>query len=466
MNIRGKMFLDLKDKELFRRAGDYALEYAEAALDRNVFPDDKALKNLVFFEEEMPVDSLDAASILDLLHKYGSPATVSQIGGRYFGFVNGGVVPASLAVKWLTDFWDQNTPIYVTSPVVSKIESVVEKWLKQIFSLPDETVAGFVSGSSMAILCGLAAARFRILEKQGWDVNKKGLAGAPSFRVVLGRQAHGTVTKGLALLGIGSDQLEYADADDQGRIIPENLPVLDERTILILQAGHVSTGSFDPFDKIMPIAEAAGAWIHIDGAFGLWAAGSGKFNKLTIKMNRADSWSADGHKTLNTPYDSGIILCKDREALVSALHASGSYIIYGEDRDGMLFTPEMSRRARAVEMWATLKFLGTKGLAELVEGLHDRAVQFAEEFNLQGFNILNDVVFNQVLVSCKDDEQTKKVLELVQQSGECWCGNAIWDGKYVIRVSVCSWATTEEDVSRTVKAFVAAREQRTVISKQ
>jgi glutamate/tyrosine decarboxylase-like PLP-dependent enzyme len=456
MNIREKMFLELKDKNLFKKAGEYALEYAETALDRNVFPLEEAIKNLNSFNEEMPVASSDAVSILDQLHKYGSPGTVSQIGGRYFGFVDGGVIPASLAVKWLTDFWDQNTPMYISSPVVSKIESVVEKWLKHIFSLPEKPVAGFVSGSSMAILCGLAAARFRILEKQGWDVNKKGLAGAPPFRIVLGRQAHGTVIKGLALLGIGSEQLEFADVDDQGRIIPETLPILDERTILILQAGQVSTGAFDPFNKIMPIAEAAGSWVHVDGAFGLWAAGSSRFNELTNYMSKADSWSADGHKTLNTPYDSGIILCTDRDALSSALHATGSYIIYGEQRDGMLFTPEMSRRARAVEMWAALKFLGTSGLAELVEGLHERAVQFAEEFKLQGFEVLNDVVFNQVLVTCKDDDTTKMVLELVQQSGECWCGNAKWNGQYVIRVSVCSWATTEVDVSRSVMAFVDA----------
>ncbi len=411
------MFLEIKDKDLFKRAGDYALEYAEISLERNVFPDKKAIKNLDFFDEDLPDGSLDAVSILDQLHKFGSPATVSQIGGRYFGFVNGGVIPASLAVKWLTDFWDQNTPMYVTSPVVSVIESVVERWLKQIFSLPYETVAGFVSGSSMAILCGLAAARYRILEKQGWDVNKKGLAGSPSFRVVLGRQAHGTVIKALALLGTGSDQLEYVDVDNQGRIIPETLPDLDERTILILQAGHVSTGAFDPFNKIMTIAEKAGSWVHVDGAFGLWAAGSDKFKNLTNGMSLADSWSADGHKTLNTPYDSGIILCKDKEALVSSLHSSGSYIIHSENRDGMLFTPEMSRRARVVELWAALKFLGTKGLAELVDVLHDRAVQFSEEFKTQGFKILNDVVFNQVLVSCENDDQTKKVLELVQESG-------------------------------------------------
>lgn len=451
------MFLETKDKELFKKAGDYALEYAQTAFERNVFPDKDAIKNLNSFDEDLPDESLDALSILDHLHKYGSPATVSQIGGRYFGFVNGGVIPASLAVKWLTDFWDQNTPMYVTSPVVSVIESVVERWLKQIFSLPEKTVAGFVSGSSMAILCGLAAARFRILEKQGWDVNKKGLAGSPPFRVVLGRQAHGTVTKGLALLGIGSDQLEYVDVDDQGRIIPDNLPKMDDSTILILQAGHVSTGSFDPFDKIMPIAEAAGAWVHIDGAFGLWAAGSDKFKNLTNCMSLADSWSADGHKTLNTPYDSGIILCKDKEALVSSLHSSGSYLIHSENRDGMLFTPEMSRRARAVEMWAALKFLGLKGLAELVEGLHERAVQFAGEFELHGFKVLNDVVFNQVIIACEDDSTTAKILELVQKSGECWCGNAKWNNKYVIRVSVCSWATTEADVSRSVKAFVDAR---------
>jgi glutamate/tyrosine decarboxylase-like PLP-dependent enzyme len=390
------------------------------------------------------------------LHKYGSPATVSSIGGRYFGFVTGGAIPVSLATKWLSDIWDQNAPLYLTSPIASKLESVVESWLKQIFNLTEETVAGFVSGSSMAILCGLAAARYRILKRSGWDVNSKGLYNAPKVRVVAGMQAHGTVVKAVSILGLGKDNIEWVEVDGQGRIIPEKIPALDENTMLILQAGNVNSGSFDFFDEICEKAQKANAWVHIDGAIGLFAAGCEKLKHLTSGIEKANSWSVDGHKTLNTPYDCGIILCNDREALVSALQVTGSYIAYGEKRDGMLYTPEMSKRARIIELWATLKYLGKQGINELVYGLHERAVQFAIELKESGFYILNDVVFNQVLVACENDELTSKTMQFIQESGECWCGGTLWDNRKVIRISVSSWATTSSDISRSVKAFVKA----------
>ncbi|WP_209319661.1 pyridoxal phosphate-dependent decarboxylase family protein [Ancylomarina longa] len=340
--------------------------------------------------------------------------------------------------------------------LVCKLETVVEQWLLELFKLPEQTVAGFVSGTSMAILVGLAAARWRIYNRLNWDVNAKGLRNAPEIRIVAGRHAHGTVLKAVALLGLGKDNIEWVEVDEQGRIIPEHIPDLDDQTILILQAGNVNSGAFDNFDKICDKAKMANAWVHIDGAFGLWAAGSNSLKYLVKGIEKANSWSVDGHKTLNTPYDCGIVLCNDKEAMVAALQATGSYIVYGEKRDGMLYTPEMSRRARVVELWASLKYLGKEGIDSLILGLHERAVQFSKELKEQGFQILNEVVFNQVLVACENDDLTDSIMEGIQNSLECWCGGAIWDNRQVIRISVCSWATTSEDITRSVKTFVNA----------
>jgi glutamate/tyrosine decarboxylase-like PLP-dependent enzyme len=453
------MFREMAEKEIFREAQSCAFDYADKALERNVFPDGNAIRNLELFDESLPDDVGNASEIVRQLHTVGSPATVSQIGGRYFGLVNGGVVPAALAAKWLNDFWDQNTPLYVTSPVTSKIESVVEGWLKELLGIPQSAVAGFVSGSSMSIFCGLAAARYRVLQNAGWDVNAQGLAGAPFVRIVTSRQAHGAVIKAIALLGFGIDNIEWVDADEQGRIMVDQVPKLDDRTILILQAGNVNSGAFDDFSQLVDQAKEAGAWVHIDGAFGLWAAGCVSLQHLTAGIENADSWSLDGHKTLNTPYDSGIILCREKDALVHALQASGSYIIYSNHRDGMHFTPEMSRRGRAIEMWAALKYLGRAGVDELVLGLHQRALQMRDELVAADFEIVNDVVFNQVLVGCENDDVTARAIEYIQQSGECWVGGTNWLGHAVIRVSVCSWATTEADITRSANVFIAARGQ-------
>ena len=455
--LQKKMFHEMEQKDIFRRAQNYAFDYADHVLERNVYPTPNAIADLDMFVEKLPKSTGNAAEILEKLNRYGSPASVAQTGGRYFGFVNGGVIPASLAVRWLSDFWDQNTALYVISPIASKLEEVSESWLRELLGLPDKVVAGFVSGSSLAIFCGLAAARYRIFQNNNWDINKKGFCGAPKVRVVAGRQAHGTVVKAIALLGFGIDNIEWVGTDTQGRIIPSEIPELDESTILILQAGNVSSGAFDSFDEICEKANKAHAWVHIDGAFGLWAAASSRLSHLTRGMEKADSFSVDGHKTLNTPYDSGIVLCNDKEALTHALHASGSYIAYSENRDGMLYTPEMSRRARAIELWAALKYLGKEGVDELVSGLHQRAVQIGRELKTENFQILNDVVFNQVLVACDSDEITVQTLQHIQESGECWVGGASWDGKAVIRVSICSWATTEDDITRCVSAFVSAR---------
>lgn len=455
-DIREKMFHEMKDKSIFNQVKDYAFEYADNTLKRNVFPTQDAIDGLRIFDEELPGSPNEPEIILKQLHKYGSPATVLHTGGRYFGFVIGGTLPTALAARWLSDFWDQNAGMFMTSPIASKLETVVEKWLKQLFGLSPDVVSGFVSGTTTAVFCALAAARYRVLQRQGWDVNEKGLINAPKVRIVAGRQAHGAVLKSISMLGLGRDNIEWIDVDDQGRIIPGKMPELDKNTILILQAGNVNSGSFDPFEEICDKAVKANAWIHIDGAFGLWAACSDKLQYLTKGIEKANSWSVDAHKTLNTPYDCGIVLCNDQDALVSALHVTGSYLMHTDARDGYSYTSEMSRRARIVELWAAIKYLGREGVRELVDGLHERAKQFADEIEKSGFRVLNDVEYNQVLVACENDDITLKTMELVQKSGECWVGSATWDEKKVIRISVCSWATTPDDISRSVEAFSKA----------
>ena len=452
------MFIEMEQKSAFDEARDAAYTYADRVLERNVFPTPEAIANLARFDEPLPDSPGDSLQILRQLDEYGSPATVAQIGGRYFGLVNGGVIPATLAVRWLTDFWDQNTPLYLSSPIASRLEEVTEAWLRELFGLPESTIAGYVSGSSMSIFCGLAAARHRNFARLGWDINRHGFINAPRLRVIASRQTHGTVTKAIALLGFGIDNVEWVDADTQGRIDARLVPELDQSTILILQAGNVNSGAFDDFASLCQKAREADAWVHIDGAFGLWAAASNQLKHLTRGIELADSWSFDGHKTLNTPYDSGVIMCRDRDALVNALHASGAYIVYSDNRDGMLHTPEMSRRSRIFELWAALKYLGRSGIDDLIYGFHARARQFADELGQQGFEILNEVVFNQVLVACDSDLVTTGTIKHVQQSGECWIGGTQWQQRSVIRVSVCSWATTPADVTRSVKAFVDARE--------
>ena len=458
-DLRAKMRDEMAQKTIFEQVKAYAFDYLSRVSQRHVFPTQDAIQKLDVFDQPLPDHVGNAEDILAQLNAYGADASVAQLGGRYFGFVNGSVIPTSLAARWLADIWDQNSALHMTSPIASKLESVCERWLKQLLGLPDNIVAGFVSGSSLAIFCGLAAARYRIFSNGGWNINTQGFYAAPKIRLVVGRQAHGTVIKGISLLGFGTDNIEWVDCDDQGRICTAKIPPLDERTILVLQAGHVSSGAFDDFASICAKASTANAWVHIDGAFGLWAGACSSLRHLTEGMHSANSFSLDGHKTLNTPYDNGIVLCNDKQALSHALHASGSYIVRSEHRDGMFYTPEMSRRARAIELWAALKYLGTAGVDALVEGLHQRAVQMAAGLKKAGFQIHNEVVFNQVMVACDSDELTQATMKNVQASGECWAGGASWRDKPIIRISVCSWATTEEDIERSVKAFISAREK-------
>lgn len=452
--LQDKMFKELNDKQFFEQTQRYAQNYLDSAFERNVSPTKEALENLSHFDEVMPEQPSEAKDVIELLNTFGAPATSTTIGGRYFGFVTGSVVPAGLAAKHLATYWDQNSGLNVISPIASKLESTVEIWLRDLFNLPKNVVAGFVSGTSMANFCGLAAGRFRLLERMGWNVNTKGLFNAPQIRVVTGRHAHSTILKTVSLLGFGVENIEWVDVDNQGRMRADLIPELDNKTLLILQAGNVNSGAFDPFDEICKKANEANAWVHVDGAFGLWAAATEDFKYLTKGIEKANSFAVDAHKTLNTPYDSGIIMCNDSDALVSALHMEAGYIVKSDAKDGMYFTPEMSRRARIFELWATLKYLGKRGVNDMIAGFHERAIQFSEAIKMvEGFELINDVDFNQIIVKCESDELTNKVISKIQELRECWVGGSTWNGTKVIRISICAWTTTEEDIKRSIDSF-------------
>jgi len=441
---------------LLEQSKNYALDYIGGVDTRDVFPGDAAIRGLACLVEDLPDAGVDGLEILRLLHEYGSPATVATTGRRYFGFVTGGALPVSVAARWLADVWDQNAGLYVMSPIAATLEDVCEKWLVELLGLPGGTAMGLVSGSSMGTLCGLAAGRNRLLRAHGWDARRDGLFGAPPIRVVVGEEAHSTVFKALSLLGLGSARVEVVPSDGQGRMDATRVPELDDATLLILQAGNVNTGAFDPFERLCPLAREQGAWVHIDGAFGLWAAASRRFADLTASMALADSWSADAHKTLNVPYDSGIVFCRERPALTEALQLQGAYIAYSDQRDGMLYTPEMSRRARSVELWAALKALGRAGVAELVDDLHDKACYFADRLRENGFDIPGEACFNQVNVYVGDEAETRRVSQGIQSLGTCWCGTSARNGKPFIRISISSFRTTYDDIDRSVQAFARA----------
>ena len=451
---------------LLDRARDHADDYLRGVRDRRVYPDDAALAGLQAFDGPLPDKGLDPHEMLDLLQRHGAPGAVATGGGRYFGFVNGGLHPPALAARWLADAWDQNAALYVMSPVAAKLEAVCERWLVELLDLPEGTAAGLVGGTSTSLVCGFAAARNSLLERQGWDVTAKGLFGAPEITVVLGAEAHGAVYRALALLGLGRERVVTVPCDDQGRMRVDKVPPLDDKTLLILAAGNVNSGAFDPFTPLCERAKAAGAWVHVDGAFGLWAAAAPSTRALCDGMACADSWSVDAHKTLNVPYDSGIVLCRNRQALAGALQASGAYLEWSDERDSrrdsMLFTPDMSRRARGIDLWATLATLGRDGVADLIEQLCAGARRIAGLLHDEGFQVLNDVVFNQVLVACDSAEHTEATLQALQRSGEIWCGGSQWEWRGqrqpVIRISVCGAETTRDDLARAVAAFVQARQ--------
>ncbi len=430
-------------------------QYNQDVRDRPAYPSTADLEILKSLASPLPASGSDAVEVLSTLVELGAHTAVPTTGGRFFGYVAGGVLPVALASRLVADAWDQASALHAMSPLAATLEKVSERWVVELLGLPDETFAGFSTGTSMATFCALAGARHHLLTNAGWDVKAKGVFGAPPLRIVANEAAHSCVWRSLRLLGVGEEQIVRAKTDSEGRILPADLPTLDDRTILILQAGDVNTGAFDNFEVLCPLAQKAGAWTHIDGAFGLWAAASPRYQHLTKGIELGDSWACDAHKTLNAPYECGLVLCR-HAAYRAAMETGASYAPIGAQRDGMAYVPEMSRRARAVELWAILKSLGRSGVAALVDQLCARALLMATLLREAGFTVLNEVSFNQVLLRCNTDAETARVLAQVQQAGECWCGPSRWKGQAVIRFSVCSWATTEDDIQRAAKSFRTA----------
>jgi glutamate/tyrosine decarboxylase-like PLP-dependent enzyme len=435
------------------QAADCARDYVARLPDRPVAPTDDALTALAELETELPASPSDPESVVALLHRLGSPATVASTGGRYFGFVIGGALPAALGAGWLAMTWDQNAAFAATSPIASVLEQVVLNWLRDLLSLPHASGA-FVTGGTMANFTGLAAARRAVLLRAGWDVEAQGLFGAPPVTVVVGEEVHVTVLKALGLLGFGRQRVVRVPTDTQGRMRTDRLPRLSGPTIVCLQAGNVNTGAFDPAGEICDIARAAGAWVHIDGAFGLWAAAAPNRAALVRGFALADSWAIDAHKWLNVPYDSAVAFVRDGEALRTAMTATAAYAPGGDQREPCHHTPEFSRRARGVEIWAALRQLGREGVADLIERSCRQAARMAKLLSAAGYEILNDVVINQVLVSFGAPERTKRVIEAIQREGTCWCGGTVWQGRTAMRISVSSWATTDDDIDRSAKAII------------
>src|SRR5580658_9039517 len=450
-----------KRDELLRQASETARKYVQGIGERRVSPTEKDLDNLAKFREPFPTAPANPMQILENLNEIGSPATMATTGGRYFGFVNGGTLPASLAANWLAGAWDQNAALRAMSPVAAELEELVLHWVCEALGLPENCDGGLVTCATTASFTALAAARHAVLARAGWNFSDDGMFGAPPIDVVVGDEVHASILKALSLAGFGKKRLTRVEADDQGRMRADKLPPLSERTILCIQAGNVNTGAFDPAAEICARAHEQGAWVHVDGAFGLWAAASPKYNHLTKGFEQADSWATDLHKWPNVNYDSGIVLVKDGTALRAAMTITAAYLAAGVQREPMYHAPESSRRARGVEAWAGLKSLGREGLCSLIERTCAHAKTFAEGFRGAGFQVLNDVVINQVLVSFGSAEITEKVIRAVQEDGTCWCGGTVWQGKSAMRVSVSSWATTEADVQVSLESILRiAREAR------
>src|SRR5215475_9120279 len=441
-------------RELLADFLDRALRYIDSRDSRRVAPPVEALNRLGLLDEPLPERPTDPRIALRMLDEVGSPATVASAGGRYFGFVTGGVLPAALAANLMAGVWDQNASYRVMSPVAAKIEDVCLKWLREALGLPVSAGAGFVTGATMANFAGLAAARRAVSLKAGWNVEEDGLFGAPPIRVVVGDEVHASLLKALSLLGLGRERVERAPVDGQGRMRADALPDLSPMTIVCIQAGNVNTGAFDPAKEVCAAARDAGAWAHVDGAFGLWAAASPRLAHLTAGFAEADSWATDAHKWLNAPYDSGIAFVREAEHLRAAMTVGAAYLLAGAEREPSQYTPDMSRRARGIEIWAALRSLGRAGLADLIERSCRHAARFAEGLRAAGYEILNDVALNQVLVSFGDDETTRRVIRAIQADGTCWCGGTVWQGRAAMRISVSSWATTEDDVERSLDAII------------
>jgi glutamate/tyrosine decarboxylase-like PLP-dependent enzyme len=460
------------DDGVFRRTTDLALGYLNSLEDRPVAAVVGRDALMADLGGPLPQDGVDAMQVIEDLARAAEAGLVASAGPRYFGFVIGGSLPAALAADWLTSTWDQNAGLFACGPAASVAEEVAGSWLIDLFGLPVGTSFGLTTGCTMAHFSCLAAARHALLSRAGWDVEERGLFGAPEIDVIVGAEAHATIHMALQYLGLGRARVITVDADEQGRMRLEALagalPSGDRPLIVCLQAGNVNTGSFDPLGEAIKLIRARrpGAWVHVDGAFGLWAAVSPQLRRLTDGHEGADSWATDGHKWLNVPYDCGYAFVRDPEAHAAALSAHGAaYLVYGTaERDEFSWVPEFSRRARGFATYAAIRSLGRTGVAELIETCCRLARRMADGLRAagDGIEVLNDVVLDQVLVrfagpdSVDADARTREVIRRVQEDGTCWLAGTTWHGLAAMRISIVNWATTDDDVDRSLAAILRA----------
>ena len=451
------------ERELLLRTAEIAADFLDTLDDRLIRPRARVEELRAALGVPLPDEPTDPRAVVEALADAAEPGVVGIASGRYFGFVIGGALPAALAADWLTSAWDQNAGLVVGGPSAAVVEEVAGEWLKDLLGVPATASFSFVTGCQMAHVTCLAAARHAVLERVGWNVERHGLAGSPPIRIVAGNKRHVTIDRALRLLGLGSDSTVRVDVDSQGRMQLAALEAaLSEGAgpaIVCAQAGEVNTGAFDSLERIAELCRDAEAWLHVDGAFGMWAAASPQLRHLTAGIERADSWATDAHKWLNVPYDSGLAFVAHPEAHRAAMRLTAEYLVADPSaaRDQMDWTPEFSRRARGFAVYAALRSLGRSGVADLVEASCARAQQFAEAIGrIEGSEIVNDVVLNQVLFRFAGDTTTDALLRSVQDSGEAWMSGTSWDGRPAIRLSVSNWRTTEADIDRAVAAFEAA----------
>lgn len=440
--------------DLLHDAATRAARYLSDLGTRDVAPSPAAIDALAQLHHALPDAPTSPDEVLRILDEVGSAATVASAGPRYFGFVTGGALPAALAANWLAGAWDQNAHFIVGSPIAAALEEVSLRWILEATALPSSWSGGFVTGTTMGNFSGLAAARHALLERQGWDVEARGLYGAPELTVVVGAEAHSTLHRALSFLGLGSERVVRVPVDDQGRMRADRIPELSGPTVVVAQAGNVNSGGFDPLSEIAERTRAAGAWLHVDAAFGFWARASTALRPLVAGLEHADSCATDLHKWLNVPYDAGLVLFKEAAPARAALSLSAAYLPDDPTRQPCDFTPESSRRARGVDVWAALRSLGRSGLEDLVDRCCAQARRLAGGLDAAGYEILNDVVLNQVVVSFGDDATTQAVIADVQAEGTCWAGGTVWRGRAAMRISLSSWATTDDDVERSLEAIL------------
>jgi len=440
--------------DLLHDAASRASAYLEGLAQRKVAPDTAAIDALVALEGQLPDAPCEPREVLDLLDRYGSPATMAMAGPRFFGFVIGGALPATVAANWLATAWDQNAAMDRITPAATRLEQTALRWLVELFGLPRESAGAFVTGATVANFVALAAARHRLLANVGWNVEADGLFGAPPITVVVGEEAHPSMIKSLGLLGLGRNRVVRVAADGQGRMRVDALPRTSGATIICAQVGNVNSGASDAVDAIRERA-GADAWVHVDGAFGLWARVAPSRAAQVQGLELADSWATDAHKWLNVPYDCGLAFVRDANALSAAMAITAEYLpTQTHGRNPSDYTPELSRRARGIDVWAALRTLGRSGISELIERNCRQARRFGEALSANGFDVLNEIALNQVVVALGDAARTQRFIAALQAEGTCWCGVTVWRGRTAMRISVSSWATTDADVELSIAAML------------